>query len=60
MIPVQQICPKCRQQFEGSDIVGSPCPPCEGLSNIDPLALSEALNQMYYLEDEKDDRTITN
>jgi len=56
VVPVWQICPKCRRHFEGSGAVGDPCPTCMGL---DEAGLQEALNQMYYQEEENNDRQIT-
>ena len=56
MIPVNQICPGCKQEFLGSDMIGFPCPSCQGW---DITALNEALhsmNQMHYKEDDTDDR----
>lgn len=49
MIPTEQTCPICGDRFEGSDVIGDPCPNC-----IDPvcnLALSAidaqaAVNEM--------------
>ena len=57
MVPTWQTCPICRDQFKGSDMVGDPCPSCTGIGAIDHAILVNALNQMYYLEENEDDRS---
>lgn len=59
MIPVEQTCPKCRNRFVGSDVVGFPCPDCFDYK-FDMTLLTTSLNQMYYQEDENDGRPTTN
>lgn len=59
MIPTWQTCPECRRDFLGSDVVGDPCPECSGLGKIDMETLNTALNQLYYQEEEKNDRQST-
>lgn len=46
-IPVEQTCPECRGRFVGSDIVGLPCPNCQG---FDQAALDRAVAALTSME----------
>jgi len=60
MIPVEQTCPKCGSRFMGSDIVGLPCTSCMDLTEQSLLETLAAMNQMYYQEEETNDKPRSN
>jgi DnaJ-class molecular chaperone len=55
MIPISQTCPQCSGQFIGSDIIGHPCPSCQGLDSSAITAALLAMNQMYNQEEQQND-----
>jgi hypothetical protein len=56
MIPVWQTCPCCNDRFLGSDVIGFPCSRCIELDGaLNPLEWTQALNQVTYQEEIKDD-----
>lgn len=43
MLPIWQTCPKCHERFEGSDVIGDPCPACMG---FDPIIMQQAIKEI--------------
>lgn len=60
MVPIEQKCPQCGDWFMGSDIVGLPCMSCMGISNQSLSEILAEMNQMFYQEEENNDRPATN